>query len=84
MITVPAASAQVVDPANRFSLQRQLFIDGRESLANGNANAAAERIAGLNDYPLQSYYEYLVLRLRIKQSQSPASLLSAVESFNKR
>ncbi len=76
-----AAGSQEVNPGARYQLQRQLFIAGRESLAAGNVEAASERIADLDGYPLQSHYEYLVLRQRIQQSEAPLSLLPSLNSF---
>lgn len=82
-VFTPAAATDAFDVANRFSLQRQLFVDGRLSLSAGNVDAAAERIADLNGYPLQSYYEYLILRTRIEQAQSPQALLTDIKAFGK-
>jgi soluble lytic murein transglycosylase len=77
-------AADPVDPAERYRDQRQLFLDGRDELSAGDITAAAERVPDLAGYPLQSYYEYLILRRRVLNSDAPLALLSSVKSFKEK
>ncbi len=61
--------------------QRAQFVEGREMLAAGSLSAASEKLAALSGYPLQSHYEYLILRKQIERAADPISMLGSIEAF---
>lgn len=83
-VSTPVAltAAESHSLSERYRIQRQLFMEGREWIAAGNTEAAVERIADLNGYPLQYYYEYLLLRQRLKDSDKPLNLLPLISAFD--
>ena len=50
-------------------------------LAAGSLAAARKKLAALSGYPLQSHYEYLILRMQIKTLADPISMLDSIDAF---
>ena len=61
--------------SERYSEQRQIFLDLTEMLQSGEIKTVAARGDELNGYPLKEYFDYLLLRKKIDSSSVPADFL---------
>jgi len=68
----------------QFAQQREVFQELRELLTRGDIEEAQQRQSELAGYPLQSYFDYLLLRKRITASNRPLELLVDIDRFHKR
>jgi len=67
----------------RHQSQREIFIELRQHINNGDLATAQSKRAHLQGYPLHSYFDYLLLRKRIQSSQRPVNLLKQLAAFEK-
>lgn len=65
----------------QHALKREKYLQLTALLTDGQADRARQRRAELDNYPLQYYFEYLLLRTQIKQSNDPQSFIKAVERY---
>ena len=65
----------------RYELERDVFLELNELLQAGNLNEARRRRNELNNYPLASYFNFLLLQQEIKSHDEPAELLAQAEQF---
>ena len=61
--------------SERYSEQRQIFLDLTEMLQSGEIKTVAARGDELNGYPLKEYFDYLLLRKKIDSASVPADFL---------
>jgi soluble lytic murein transglycosylase len=83
LLTSPAAFAsQVQSPlVEQYRVQRDVYNTLTDWIEHNRLAAASERSAELNGYPLQYFFEYLLLRKRIQTHDDPFKFLSAIERF---
>lgn len=69
------AQANSVPFSERYSEQRQVFLDLTEMLRSGEVADVAARNDELEGYPLKEYFDYLLLRKQIGMASVPADFL---------
>ena len=65
----------------KYESEREVFLELNQLLQEGNLNEAKGRRAELNNYPLASYFNFLVLQKEIESHDEPAKLLSQAGQF---
>ena len=70
--------ADSVPLSERYSEQRQIFLDLTQMLQSGEIENVAARSKELNGYPLKEYFDYLLLRKQIGVATVPADYLDQV------
>ena len=65
----------------KYESEREVFLELNQLLQKGNLNEAKGRRAELNNYPLASYFNFLVLQKEIESHDEPAKLLSQAGQF---
>ena len=72
------AQADSVPFSERYSEQRQIFLDLTQMLRSGEIADVAARSDELEGYPLKEYFDYLLLRKQIGAASVPADFLDQV------
>ncbi len=72
------AQANSVPFSERYSEQRQIFLDLTQMLRSGEVADVAARNDELEGYPLKEYFDYLLLRKQIGVASVPADFLDQV------
>ena len=72
------AQANSVPFSERYSEQRQIFLDLTQMLRSGEIADVTARSDELEGYPLKEYFDYLLLRKQIGAASVPADFLDQV------
>ena len=72
------AQADSVPFSERYSEQRQIFLDLTQMLRSGEIADVTARSDELEGYPLKEYFDYLLLRQQIGSASVPADFLDQV------
>ncbi len=75
------AGADTASFLERYSDQRQRYLELNELLKNGELDAVKSRRGELKNYPLADYLDFLLLKKEIARHAEPASLLTRVEQM---
>lgn len=86
LVAGPSVHADHTGVTERYSKQREVFLQLKGVLQSGDLDAAGARRDELKGYPLAEHFDYLLVRKQIERSKAPAELLSRVADFkgNKR
>ena len=69
---------------DRYSDQRAVYVGLKQQIIDGNF-ADVERQRGLlNGYPLEFYFDYLILRNRISRHNNPLQLQTSIADYQRR
>lgn len=75
------AHADSVPFTERYSKQREIFLDLTKMLRSGKVKSVAARSEELKGYPLKDYLDYLLLKKEIDSASVPADFLEQVEGL---
>jgi len=81
LLPVNALSVESSSFFGRYAEQRQIFLELKNALSDGEIERVKSRIDELDGYPLREHLEFLVLQKEIKQHEQPASLLSSIQKL---
>lgn len=65
----------------QYKTQREIYLELKTLVEQDKLSAASGRRAELDGYPLQYFFEYLLLRQRIKVHDDPLKFIPAVERY---
>ncbi len=68
---------------DRYSAQRATYVELKRSVIDGDFAEVNSRRDTLKGYPLEFYFDYLVLRHRITRHDHPLRLLDAIATYQK-
>ncbi len=68
----------------KYKAQRAVYLELTKAVEHDQLVAVSSRRAELDGYPLQYFFEYLLLRQRIKSHDDPFKFLKAVERYHDR
>lgn len=77
----PATSSELYD---RYSTQRALYVELKQQVVDGNFLEARRQRDLLTGYPLEYYFDYLVLRHQITRHNNPLQLQDTVADYYRR
>jgi len=88
-VTFKEQSALVDAPSefeelHRFAGQRAIYIDLKNSIVDGDFAEMDNRRSQLDGYPLEFYFDYLLLRERIKRHSKPFTLIDSVAAYQRK
>ena len=77
----PVTSSKMYD---RYSTQRALYVELKQQVVDGNFLEARRQRDLLTGYPLEYYFDYLVLRHQITRHNNPLQLQDTVADYYRR
>ena len=69
---------------HRHASQRAVYIELKQSVVSGDTAVVESRRSELNGYPLEFYFDYLLLRQRIGSHKNPSKLLDVIAAYQRR